>query len=226
MIYLNNIKKSFGNKTVLKGISLNINEGEIVVFFGHNGAGKSTLLKIIAGLVCASSGRIHYNSMHFSKREIFFLGHQTGLYHELTIMENIKFFLRLRNENITKDLLKERLKEFGLWQRRNDQVKILSQGMKKRLALLKGFLSNAKLFVLDEPFSGLDIKWKDLLIEKMLEMKQKGKTIILATHLLTEGYFIANKIALLEMGRLIWFENKNNIDEEVILERLKNAVYK
>ncbi len=224
MLYMKDVSKTYGLRPVLNGINININKAEVFVLFGHNGAGKTTMLKIAAGIMSPTSGKVVYEDDTLRKGGIFYLGHKNSLYTELTVLENIRFFLSLRN--VAGAAVRDTLSEFGLWQRRNAPVKSLSQGMKRRLALMKAILSGARLIVLDEPFSGLDLRWKDTVLEWLLALSAEGRSLLVATHLVQEGCQIADRVGLLERGELTVMHEKSQIDDALIQERLKHEVCK
>jgi heme ABC exporter ATP-binding subunit CcmA len=224
MLRLTGIGKTYGLRPVLKDVNARVEKGEIFVLFGHNGAGKTTLLKIAAGIMPPTKGKVEFPGNQDDRSGIFYLGHRNSLYGELTVLENIRFFLDIRNGKERTTNLSETLTDFGLWQRRNDPVKALSQGMKRRLALMKGLISGAGLFILDEPFSGLDIRWKDTLIERFMEIRKNGGSLLIATHLVHEGCRIADRIGLLESGALAFLEERERAAEAIIQERLKNEI--
>ncbi len=224
MLTLKDIGKTYGLRPVLKAINMTVEKAEVFVLFGHNGAGKTTLLKISAGITPPTKGRVIVDNQVTERGGIFYLGHKNSLYTELTVMENIRFFLSMRNGTAIVDSIEETLEEFGLWQRRNDPVKALSQGMKRRLALMKGIISGSSLLLLDEPFSGLDLGWKDKVLEKLLKLKDRGTSLLIATHLISEGCQIADRVGLLERGELTLLQDKNQINESLIQERLRNEV--
>jgi len=221
---MKDVSKTYGLRPVLNGINININKAEVFVLFGHNGAGKTTMLKIAAGIMSPTSGKVVYEDDTLRKGGIFYLGHKNSLYTELTVLENIRFFLSLRN--VAGAAVRDTLSEFGLWQRRNAPVKSLSQGMKRRLALMKAILSGARLIVLDEPFSGLDLRWKDTVLEWLLALSAEGRSLLVATHLVQEGCQIADRVGLLERGELTVMHEKSQIDDALIQERLKHEVCK
>ena len=224
MLTLKDIGKTYGLRSVLKAINMTVEKAEVFVLFGHNGAGKTTLLKISAGITPPTKGRVIVDDRVTERGGIFYLGHKNSLYTELTVMENIRFFLNMRNGTAMVDSIEETLEEFGLWQRRNDPVKALSQGMKRRLALMKGIISGSSLLLLDEPFSGLDLGWKDKVLEELLKLKDRGTSLLIATHLISEGCQIADRVGLLERGELTLLQDKDQINESMIQERLRNEV--
>ncbi|HHN65598.1 MAG TPA: ABC transporter ATP-binding protein [Nitrospirae bacterium] len=225
MIRLIDINKTYSLRPVLKDINLDLGVGEIFVLFGHNGAGKTTLLKIVSGIMSPTRGRVEGLEKEPICNRIFYLGHNNGLYSELTVLENVRFFQRLfSGGNGDNTIIKKNLSEFGLWQRRNDRVRSLSQGMKRRLALMKTLICDSGFIVLDEPFTGLDLRWKDTIVEKILSLRQRGTTVLITTHLVEEGLRLADRVGFLEEGKLTLIRKRTEIDELQIREMLKGEV--
>jgi len=223
---INDIKKQYQSKVVLQDICLALDQGESITLFGPNGAGKTTLMKIICGIMAPSHGDILYRGTPASesplKQETFYLGHKDALYGGLTILENMNVTARLfghRDGSVEETVLREH----GFWERRNDTVRELSQGMKRRLALARGFVSNPGLMVLDEPFVGLDIKWRSSVMEKIHAMKQAGSTLVLSTHLVDEGYELADRIMYLDKGKSVFLKRRDEISVNEIKEMFKSS---
>ena len=226
IIELNAIKKLYQSKAALQDVCLSLEHGEAITLFGPNGAGKTTLMKIIAGIMAPTHGKMLYQGKPLSespsKRETFYLGHKNALYGGLTILENMQFSARLFGH---KDggMVETVLKEHGFWERRNDTVRELSQGMKRRLALARGFVSSPTLLVLDEPFVGLGIKWRRSVMDKISAMKQAGATLVLSTHLVDEGYELADRILFLDKGRTLLCKRRDEVSVDEIKEMFEGT---
>ncbi|GBE40783.1 daunorubicin/doxorubicin resistance ATP-binding protein DrrA [bacterium BMS3Bbin09] len=220
LIEIRGLKKQYHAKTALNGIDIDIGERDSITVFGPNGAGKTTLLKIISGIMSPTEGNAFYNNKKYSesemKKEVFYLGHKTSLYNALTVGENMDFICRLFSINHRGESVKNILKEHGLWERRRDPVNELSQGMKRRLALAKGFMTDPKVFILDEPFTGLDLRWRSSILSKIKDIRSQGKTVILSTHLVEEGFELATRVAFLHKGRFLFIKKKEEVKIEEI----------
>lgn len=215
MLELRGIIKRYHSKTALAGVNLTVREGESLVVFGPNGAGKTTLIKMISGLMSPSDGRVLYRGKPASgadfRRNVFFLGHRNSLYNSLTVRENLDFVRRLfrpvsNGDSPDVDAL---LLEHGLVEVGDDPVKELSQGTKRRVAIARGFLTGAAIFVMDEPFSGLDLRWRRLVLDRIRALGGTGRSLVLSTHLIEEGYEIADRVAFLDRGRLVFLKKKS-----------------
>ncbi len=219
LVQLKAIKKQYHTKTALRDVTLDIESATAVTVFGPNGAVKTTLLKIMSGIMAPTEGRVLYNGSSDSaralRRDTFYLGHKNSLYNGLTVMENLNFFSKLfgrkRDGNI-----EEVLRGHGLWERRLDPVGELSQGMKRRLALVRGFITGQALIILDEPFVGLDMKWRASVLQKIDGLKRQGRTLVVSTHLVDEGYALADSIVYMHKGRIEFIKDKEQVSLEEI----------
>ncbi len=220
LIEIKGLKKQYYANTALNGINMSISKQDTITVFGPNGAGKTTLLKIISGIMSPTEGSAFYNNKKYSesdiRKEVFYLGHNTSLYNALTVEENLDFICRLFSIKHRGESVKNILKEHGLWERRTDPVNELSQGMKRRLALAKGFLTDPKVFILDEPFTGLDLRWRSSILSKIKDIRSQGKTVILSTHLVEEGFELATRVAFLHKGKLLFIKKKEEVKIEEI----------
>jgi heme ABC exporter ATP-binding subunit CcmA len=229
LLELRGISKEYHGKRALKDVSLDVREGERLVLFGPNGAGKTTLIKIMSGIMAPAAGEILYQGAPRRdgslKRDVFFLGHRNALYESLTVRENIDFIRRLFSPvlNGSAPSTDELLREHGLLEKGDEPVRELSQGMKRRVAIAKGFLTGQRIFILDEPFSGLDLRWRRSVQEKIGELKGRGKSLVLCTHLVEEGHALADRVAFLDRGRLLRLAAKEDLDVPGVHELFRKA---
>ncbi len=208
-ISLRAIRKRFGYRDVLAGIRLDIEAGECLAIFGHNGAGKSTLMRIIATQWKPSAGEgcvfghdlVQETSAIRGK--IGVVMHQSFLRQELTLEENLSFFGSLYGIQQSAESLQSRSEHFGLGHRLQDPVSTFSQGMIKRANLIRSRLHDPRLWILDEPFSGLDPQGQDILREAIGDFRAGGGTVLLVTHRLEIGEELADRIITLEDGKLV-----------------------
>lgn len=201
------ITKSFGSKTVLNGINLELGSGEIFGLLGPSGAGKTTLIKILTGQLQPDSGEAYINgadSRHLTKDDYKKYGimmDELGVYDRLTCFENLKLFARIygmKNSDISSALAKA-----GLAGEEKTPADRLSKGMKNRLRLARVFLTDPAIMFLDEPTSGLDPATAAGIHSLLLEEKKRGKTIFLTTHTMTEAEKLCDRVALLCEGHII-----------------------
>lgn len=183
------LTKTFSGKSIFKKVNFSLSAGESAVITGRNGSGKSTLMKIVAGLLSPSSGSVKFISDNADIGEEFirlrsgFLSPYLNLYDELTGMENLMLFSKLKDpgRRDVSDELRELLLFVGLYERRNDQFRAYSSGMKQKLKIAFALLHEPELLLLDEPRSNLDKEGIEM-IEKMAEAQKSRGILIIATN--------------------------------------------
>ena len=216
---IKNLEKKFNQTEVLKGINLEISDGDFLVLLGPSGCGKSTLLNTIAGLENSDNGEIiidsqKVNDMEPSERDIAFVFQSYALYPAMNVEENIVFGLKQRK--ISKDKINESLNRIvellkitELLKRKPAQ---LSGGQRQRVAMGRALVRDPKIFLFDEPLSNLDAK---LRIEMRREIKKLHKnfktTMVYVTHDQTEAMSLGTKIAIMNNGKIEQFDTPNNI---------------
>ena len=179
------VSKKFNNRKIFENVSFELLEGSSIAITGKNGSGKSTLVKIIAGLLGKTSGGITFSINNkivkpdFTYNYIGFVSPYLNLYDEFTGYENLKFCSDIRG--INSDGINDVLKRVGLFDRRNDLLKIFSSGMKQRLKLAFGILHNPYLLILDEPTSNLDSDGVKI-VDDIAEEYKKDRILIIATN--------------------------------------------
>lgn len=203
----------------LYDISLNINNGDIVGLIGTNGAGKTTLIKVISGLLVPSFAQMvlvdNYDQLIHNRKERPSIGlilNSNQLYDDLTVLENIKFYLLLNKKKRDKEKILKTLKQVGLNNKENLLVKNCSTGMKQKVNIAKMILSEAKTLILDEPTSGMDpiSKQENLQLLRILNEKY-GTTIIISSHIISDIEKICNKLIFINSGQIIYYGEINNL---------------
>lgn len=214
-VSINGITKVFNDKKVLDNISLQINKGEIFGLLGPSGAGKTTLIKILTGQLKAENGNSIINGVDSQKltgKDYSGFGimmDNFGVYERLSCFDNLKIFARIYN--IGNDKINEALDSVGLANAKRTPASSLSKGMKSRLRLARVFMINPQILFLDEPTSGLDPVTADEIQKMILAEKEKGKTIFLTTHIMTEAEKLCDNIALLNEGNIVEYGNPKEI---------------
>jgi heme exporter protein A len=170
--------KRFGDKRVLRGVDLDIEDGAFAVVTGPNGSGKTTLLRLCAGLMLPSEGEL---AVDVTRAAVGFLAHEPLVYRELTALENLELYGRLYHVPERRERTGMLLERFGLWDVRHDRVASYSRGMTQRLALCRVLLHEPQLLVLDEPFTALDAAGAELLDDQLAELRG-DRTVLLSTH--------------------------------------------
>jgi heme exporter protein A len=202
------VARRFGRRWAVAGVSLRVAPGTRLMVTGRNGSGKSTLLRVLATASRLDQGTARIAGFDLVteraavRRNVALLGHHSYLYEALTARENLEIarrFLDAPAERV--DAL---LAEVGLLARADDPVLVFSAGMRKRLALARALLQDARVLLLDEPYGELDPAGFALLDRVLDEQRRRGVTVLLATHLLEHGRALCDEAIALEEGRLIW----------------------
>ncbi len=209
-LYLNNVRKNYGHFEVIKGVQLDIRDGEFVVFVGPSGCGKSTLLRMIAGLEDISAGDIVINGVKVNdlppvKRGIAMVFQSYALYPHMTVFENIAFPLRV--EKMEEAKIKEKVegvaKILQLDQRLQQRPGMLSGGQRQRVAIGRAIVREPKIFLFDEPLSNLDAALRaDMRIELTNLHRTLQATMIYVTHDQVEAMTMADRIVVLNGGKI------------------------
>ena len=214
-----NLEKKFNQTEVLKGINLEINDGDFLVLLGPSGCGKSTLLNTIAGLESSNKGEIlidsqNVNNLEPSERDIAFVFQSYALYPAMNVEENIVFGLKQRKiskDNIEQSLDKiaDLLKIKELLKRKPAQ---LSGGQRQRVAMGRALVRDPKIFLFDEPLSNLDAKLRIEMRREIKKLHQNFKTtMVYVTHDQTEAMSLGTKIAIMNDGKIEQFDTPHNI---------------
>jgi ABC-type multidrug transport system ATPase subunit len=191
-----NITKSYKNHKVLDSISLTASAGESVVIIGRNGEGKSTFLSILAGYLRADSGTVELGG-----HGVAFCPQHDNLFEELSVRDNLLFWARAKGSSLEPESM-DYSTLLGVNEYLNKKVRNLSGGMKKCVAILCALSGGADVLILDEPFSGLDIVYKDVLLTAFDELKAMGKCIIYTSHNIDEITGLDSRIYALSGGKL------------------------
>src|SRR4030042_434340 len=206
-ISIKNIKKTLGNREILKGISFNVEMGDIFGYLGPNGAGKTTTIRILLGLFQADSGKLEILGQDIklseTRKKIGFVLDADGLYDNMTAEENMEYYARIYGLFKANKRIRELLNMVELGNRAKDRVNTFSKGMRQRLALARAMVHNPEVLVLDEPTSGVDPSGQIEIRQIMIDMvHKKNKTVFLSSHNLDEVQRICNRIALIDRGEI------------------------
>jgi ABC-2 type transport system ATP-binding protein len=198
----------------LKDINLDIRHGEIFALLGPNGAGKTTLIGIICGIVNPSSGTVRVNghdiiSDYRAARSLIGLVPQeltTDAFE--TLAATLRFSRGLWSKPANADYVAKVLKQLSLWDKRNEKIRTLSGGMKRRLMIAKALAHEPQILFLDEPTAGVDVELRKDMWQLVRELRASGVTIILTTHYLEEAEEMADRVGVINHGEIILVEGK------------------
>ncbi len=237
MIKIKNVTKKVGTKVILDDITLDIEKGTLVVLIGSSGCGKTTTLKLINKLIKPTSGEIYIDDKPISKentielrRQIGYVIQNTGLFPHLTIKENIELIPRLKKEKTIEEIEKttiELLEMVGL--KYEDYIdkypSQLSGGQQQRIGVARAIATDAEIILMDEPFSALDPITRTSLQEQLFTLQDElKKTIIFVTHDMDEALKIADKICIMDSGKVAQYDTPENILRNPVNEFVKNFI--
>jgi ABC-2 type transport system ATP-binding protein len=209
ILSVKDVTKIINKRKIIKGINLEISEGEIYGFLGPNGAGKSTTLRMIVGLSKPTTGEITIAGYSIAKNYVKAMGHvgciieEPALYEYMSGLKNLEI-LGSMSKNVSKKDIAEAVELVGMSHRIGDQVRTYSMGMKQRIGLAQALIHNPKLLILDEPTNGLDPQgiYEFRQIIKNLVSK-KGISVLLSSHLISEIQLMCDKVAIINNGKII-----------------------
>ena len=211
MIRAEDLRKRYGDRTALDGVSFSVNAGEIVGLLGPNGAGKTTTLSILSGVIDPDSGRasIATHSLatepRVARRSLGLVPQSLALYPTLTALENLMFWGRIQGM-AARDALKrarELLEEVGLDDRADDEVEEFSGGMMRRLNIACGMIHSPAAIMLDEPTVGVDPQSRGRIFAIVEKAAQAGGAILYSTHYMEEAERLCNRIVLIDHGNIV-----------------------
>ncbi|QCD45571.1 iron(III)/spermidine/putrescine ABC transporter, ATP-binding protein [Campylobacter mucosalis] len=198
ILKISNLNKNFGKQSVLKDVSLALNEGEILTILGESGCGKSTLLRIIAGLENKDSGELKINC------GVAMMFQNYALFPHLNVYENIEFALLKTPKNQRASITKELLGKFKIEAIKDKMCDQISGGQAQRVAFARAVANKEKLLLLDEPFANLDHNLRNVLRAELKDMiKQNALSAIMVTHDKQDAFLISDKIALIKNGVIL-----------------------
>ena len=242
MIELKNVKKSYDGTVVLKNISLDIGEGEIVSILGPSGCGKTTLLNLILGIVDADGGRIIFNGedltdVPMEKRGFNIVFQDYALFPNLNVYQNITYGLRNRPEISSREEVEELIRLLGLEEHLTKRIGQLSGGQKQRVALARTMVMKPRILLLDEPLSALDGVIKESIKDRIRTIaKEYNLTTIIVTHDPEEALTLSDRVMIINDGEIAQFGRpeeiierpENNFVKKFILNQLeikRNNIY-
>ena len=215
IVSIQNLTKTYANGfQALKGVDLDIRAGEILALLGPNGAGKTTLISIVCGLAMPSSGTVlvggHDVVKEFRKtRKLIGLVPQELTTDQFeTVWNTVSFSRGLHGEKANKPLIEQILKDLSLWDKRDNKLRELSGGMKRRVLIAKALAHEPRILFLDEPTAGVDVELRRGMWAAIDRLRETGVTVILTTHYIEEAEEMADRIGVIRDGELLLVEEK------------------
>ena len=217
-ISINNLSKIYSNKfQALDNINLDIKKGEIFALLGPNGAGKTTLINIICGIVSPTKGKITVNNFDIisnykkARSLIGIVPQELTLEAFETVFDNVSYSRGLYGKSSNPQYIETLLKELSLWDKKSNRLRELSGGMKRRILIAKALSHEPKILFLDEPTASVDVELRKDMWKIVKKLKSKGVTIILTTHYIEEAEEIADRVGIINKGKIILVDEKNEL---------------
>src|SRR5580704_7643537 len=235
MIRVSHLVKTFGAFTAVNDVSFDVAEGEIFAFLGPNGAGKTTTIKMLTTMLRPTSGEIELDGLdprvkqNEARQRFGIVFQDPSLDGDLTAAENMEIHGVLYHvpRKVRRQRSEELLKLFELWDRRDEQVKKFSGGMKRRLEIARGFLHTPRILFLDEPTLGLDPQSRNQLWAHVKKVNEAERvTVFLTTHYMDEADRVAHRVGVIDHGRLVAQGTPREIKDQTGTESLEDAFLK
>ena len=228
ILKISKVSKIYSNKfQALDNLSLNINEGEIFALLGPNGAGKSTLINVICSILNYDTGNINVNGFDIKKQYrkarslIGIVPQELNLEAFETIWNNVNYSRGLYGKASNHQYIEKLLKELSLWEKKDNKLRELSGGMKRRVLIAKALSHEPKILFLDEPTASVDVELRKDMWEVIKGLKKNGVTIILTTHYIEEAEEIADRVGIINKGKIIIVDEKDNLIKKLGQKMLK-----
>jgi ABC-2 type transport system ATP-binding protein len=221
MVQLENVSKKIGRKTIIDGLSFQVNPGEIFGLLGPNGAGKTTTIRMMVGLISLSAGKIFINGLNIADNFNQAISHVGAIvenpefYKFLTGYQNLLHYANL-SPHVTRGRIEEVITFVGMEKRIHDKVKTYSLGMRQRLGVAQALLHRPSVLILDEPVNGLDPAGIKELREYLRSLaKHEGVSVIISSHLLAEMEMLCDRVAIIQKGRLLDVKDVGHLVQEI-----------
>ena len=222
LIKIDNVRKTYAGKfEALKGVNLEINRGEILALLGPNGAGKTTLINAICGVVVPTSGSISVDGFDVIKdfrktrSMIGLVPQELQLEAFEKVFQNVSYTRGLYGKRANPQVIEKILKDLSLWDKKDNRLRELSGGMKRRALIAKALSHEPQILFLDEPTAGVDINLRRDMWRVVKQLQEKGVTIILTTHYIEEAEAIADRVSVINHGEIILTENKDDLMQKM-----------
>ena len=217
-IIINDLSKVYDNGfNALKKVSLKVKQGEILAMLGPNGAGKTTLISIICGIVTPSSGTVTVDgfdiikSYRETRSRIGMVPQELNLESFETVFDTVSYSRGLYGKSPKPEHIEKILKDLSLWDKKDQRLRQLSGGMKRRVLIAKALSHEPKILFLDEPTAGVDVELRRDMWMVVDDLRKTGVTIILTTHYIEEAEAIADRVAVINQGEIIVVEDKKEL---------------
>ncbi len=227
IISVKKVSKIYDNGfKALNNVNLDINRGEILALLGPNGAGKTTLISAITGIITTSSGKISIDDFDTvtqfreTRKRVGLVPQELTVSAFDTVWNTVRFSQGVFGKPYNPSLIEQILKDLSLFDKRNDQLRMLSGGMKRRVMIAKALSHEPSVLFLDEPTAGVDVELRKDMWKLVGRLRERGVTIILTTHYIEEAEEIADRVGVINNGEILLVEDKNTLMQQLGKKRL------
>jgi len=223
------LARAFGHRVAVEGIDLALGMGECLALFGPNGAGKTTLLRLLAGLLKPTAGTVSIDGAPLrgesvARGQVGLISHQSMLYGALTARENVELSARLYGLPNAPAAADRALREMRVSERADAIVRTLSRGLQQRVSIARATVQEPRVLLLDEPYTGLDAHGAATLTALLERLRSRGATLVLVTHNIAEGLALATHAAVMDHGRLLRHERREELDSASYADEYRELV--
>jgi len=225
VLEVRNITKCFHSKVVIDDLSFDVKKGEVFGLLGPNGAGKTTIIRILLDIIRSDSGEVIIlgeEPNESVKEKIGYLPEERGLYQKMTVLNCLKYLNQLKGAKNSSEMINFWLEEIGLTDHKDKRIDMLSKGIQQKIQLISTLIHNPKLLILDEPFSGLDPVNVKMVKDILLDLKERGMTIILSTHQMDQVERMCDRILMIDNGKSALYgtleDIKRNFEQSLFVE--------
>ncbi|GGX55709.1 multidrug ABC transporter ATP-binding protein [Tateyamaria omphalii] len=218
ILSIQNLRKSYaGGFEALKGVNLDIEEGEIIALLGPNGAGKTTLISTVCGITMPTSGSVTVagydilDNYRQARSQIGLVPQEIALEPFEKVINTVRFSRGLFGKSRKDSAVEDILKRLSLWDKRDNQIRELSGGMKRRVLIAKALAHEPRVLFLDEPTAGVDVELRKDMWEIVEQLRADGVTTILTTHYIEEAEAIADRVGVINKGDILLVEDKDTL---------------
>ncbi|WP_370400508.1 ABC transporter ATP-binding protein [Sulfitobacter sp. JB4-11] len=218
IVRIHDLRKSYQDGfEALKGVTLDIREGEILALLGPNGAGKTTLISTVCGITTPTSGSVQVgghdilNDYRAARQMIGLVPQEINLEPFETVFNTVRFSRGLFGQPSDDAAIEKVLRQLSLWDKKDSQIRALSGGMKRRVLIAKALAHHPRVLFLDEPTAGVDVELRKDMWRVVADLKADGVTIILTTHYIEEAEAIADRVGVIAGGELMLVEDKSTL---------------
>lgn len=218
ILSIRDLRKSYeGGFEALQGVTLDIEQGEILALLGPNGAGKTTLISTVCGIITPTSGTVHVGGhdivtdFRAARSMIGLVPQEVALEPFEKVVNTVRFSRGLFGKPRNDAKIEQILRKLSLWDKKDSQVKELSGGMKRRVLIAKALAHDPRVLFLDEPTAGVDVELRKDMWDIVAELKADGVTIILTTHYIEEAEAIADRVGVISNGEILLVQDKTSL---------------